>query len=66
MRYNYYFEVKQQEKQAMELYAGLKSAKASQCPECKGFCESSCPYQVPIRGLLSIAHEKLSLPTRMV
>lgn len=61
MRYNYYFEVKNQEKYAMEAYAQLDSPKADNCFNCEGPCESACPFKVPIRGLLALAHQTLTL-----
>jgi uncharacterized protein len=43
---------------AKEQYSSL-SVKADQCQEC-GQCETICPYHLPIRRLLTKAHEKLS------
>ncbi|MCP4214503.1 MAG: hypothetical protein GY765_07590 [bacterium] len=63
MRFNYYFEVKNREKYAMEQYAGLYSQKANVCKECSGHCEAACPFNVPIRGLLTMAHQNLTLDT---
>ena len=64
MRYNHYFEAQGSEKFAMEKYAGLGTAKADLCRDCDGFCESSCPYGVPVRGLLNLAHAQLTLCDR--
>ena len=64
MRYSHYFETQGSEKFAMEKYAGLCTAKADLCRDCPGFCESSCPYGVPVRGLLSLAHSQLTLDER--
>jgi predicted aldo/keto reductase-like oxidoreductase len=61
MRYNYYFDVKKREKYAMEAYAKMDAPKADHCFDCHGPCESVCPYKVPIRGLLCLAHQTLSL-----
>lgn len=61
MRYNHYFEANESEKYAMEKYAALSSAKADKCLACPGFCESSCPHGVPVKGLLSLAHDQLTL-----
>jgi len=64
MRYNHYFEAQGSEKFAMEKYAGLRTAKADLCRNCAGACESSCPYGVPVRGLLTLAHAQLTLGDR--
>ncbi len=62
MRYNHYFEAQGSEKFAMEKYAALDSAKAEACRVCPGFCERACPYGVPARTLLCMAHAQLTLP----
>ncbi len=62
MRYNHYFEAQGSEKFAMEKYARLETPKADHCRNCAGFCQASCPYRVPIQGLLNIAHAQLTLP----
>jgi len=41
MRYNYYFEVKNQENYAMESYSRMDSPKADICFNCEGPCESA-------------------------
>jgi predicted aldo/keto reductase-like oxidoreductase len=61
MRYNHYFEAQGSEKYAMAKYAALETAKADGCRTCQGFCERVCPYGVPIRTLLSLAHGRLTL-----
>ncbi|UCH98608.1 MAG: aldo/keto reductase [Candidatus Aminicenantes bacterium] len=61
MRYNHYFEAQGKEKYAMKSYAGIKGAKADLCTNCSGFCEPACPYDVPIHGLLNLAHRTLTL-----
>jgi len=61
MRYHHYFDAHRSEKHAMEKYAALTSAKGDQCENCEGFCESACPYGVPIQGLLHLAHSQLTL-----
>ena len=61
MRYNHYFEAQGQEKYALQKYAELTSSKANLCKDCSGFCQSNCPYSVPIHGLLTLAHENLIL-----
>jgi predicted aldo/keto reductase-like oxidoreductase len=60
MRFNYYFEVKNQEKLAIKKYTKLNGPKADMCLSCPGFCESACPFHVPIRGLLAKAHQGIS------
>jgi predicted aldo/keto reductase-like oxidoreductase len=62
MRYNHYFEAQGSEKFAMEKYAALETAKADACRTCAGPCEAACPYGVPVRALLSLAHRQLTLP----
>jgi predicted aldo/keto reductase-like oxidoreductase len=61
MRYNHYFDAQGKEKYAMKSYAKIPGAKADLCAHCQGFCESACPYEVPIHGLLTLAHRTLSL-----
>ena len=62
MRYNHYFEAQGSEKYAMREYAALETAKADACRTCAGFCEAACPYGVPVRTLLCLAHGQLTLP----
>jgi len=62
MRYNHYFDAQGNEKFAMEKYAALETAKADACRSCAGPCETACPYGVPVRTLLSLAHAQLTLP----
>jgi len=61
MRYNHYFEAQGQEKYAMQKYAALTTSKANLCETCSGMCQANCPYGVPVQGLLTMAHENLSL-----
>ena len=61
MRYNHYFEAQGREKEAMHKYAKLPTAKADHCLTCAGYCERSCPYGVPVKGLLCMSHENLTL-----
>ncbi len=61
MRYDHYFVVHRREKHAMQQYARLSRSKADACLECTGPCEAACPYGVPVRTLLTRAHETLSL-----
>lgn len=61
MRYHHYFQAQRREKHAMQKYANLAAAKADKCRDCEGHCETSCPYGVPIQGLLNCAHQNLIL-----
>jgi predicted aldo/keto reductase-like oxidoreductase len=61
MRYNHYFESQGREKYAMEKYAALSTPKADLCETCPGRCETACPYNVHIHGLLTHAHRNLTL-----
>jgi predicted aldo/keto reductase-like oxidoreductase len=61
LRYNYYYQTKKNEKEAMKLYAQLPGKKAEQCLECPGYCEESCPHGVSTRNLMAMAHQNLSL-----
>jgi predicted aldo/keto reductase-like oxidoreductase len=60
MRYDHYFVAQGREKHAMTQYAALESNKADKCQNCAGYCESACPYGVPIRTLLAAAHQTLT------
>ena len=60
MRFNHYFDAQGKEKYAMKNYAKIPGAKADLCAHCQGFCESACPYGVPIHSLLALAHRTLS------
>lgn len=61
MRYDHYFTAQGREKHAMEHYAALPGNNAHSCINCSGICESACPFEVPIQGLLIQAHDALSL-----
>ena len=61
MRYNYYFLAQKDEKYAMQKYINLREQNAEACKNCEGYCESACPYKVPIQGLLNLAHHNLTL-----
>lgn len=61
MRYNQYFVAQGREKYAMFKYATIPGAKADVCNDCSGHCEQACPYNVPIQGMLILAHEQLTL-----
>lgn len=65
MRYDHYFASQGREKHVMIKYAALKSAGADKCQNCPGYCESACPYGVPVQALLATAHETLSLKNRL-
>jgi predicted aldo/keto reductase-like oxidoreductase len=61
MRYNYYFEVKKHEREAMEKYARLPGGRPHiLCQDCPGYCEQNCPYGVSTRAVLAAAHLNLS------
>lgn len=62
MRYFQYFVGQGREREAMEKYAKLSGFKADVCSSCPGYCEASCPYHVPVQGMLFQAHRLLSLP----
>jgi aryl-alcohol dehydrogenase-like predicted oxidoreductase len=61
MRYNHYFAGQGREKAAMLKYAALPTTRANVCSSCDGHCEQSCPYGVPVQGLLILAHQSLTL-----
>ena len=61
MRYNHYFDAQGREKHAMSKYADLKELNAGSCDNCEGHCTKTCPYNVPIQGLLTLAHQNLVL-----
>jgi predicted aldo/keto reductase-like oxidoreductase len=61
MRYGHYFSAQGREKLAMQKYAALPGTGAAVCMDCAGHCEAACPYQVPVRSLLSGVHQNLTL-----
>jgi len=61
MRYNHYFDAHNREKYAIKKYMALNGKDARLCAECEGYCESSCSYELPVQGLLSMVHKNLSL-----
>jgi predicted aldo/keto reductase-like oxidoreductase len=62
LRYNYYFNVKKQEKKAISKFARLNSKKPSEvCSDCKGYCEQVCRFGVSTRSLLAIAQQNMEL-----
>jgi predicted aldo/keto reductase-like oxidoreductase len=61
MRYNHYFHSQGREKFAMAEYAALPTNRADRCGKCTGPCQTACPYGIPVHGLLSLAHDTLTL-----
>ncbi|HUU39235.1 MAG TPA: aldo/keto reductase [Candidatus Desulfaltia sp.] len=61
MRYHHYFAAQGREKEAMLKYAHIPGARAEDCGHCSGHCEMACPYDVPIQGMLLLAHHQLTL-----
>ena len=61
LRYNHYFAAQGREREAMEFYAAIPGARADACAACPGHCESACPYGVPAKGMLLLAHSCLAL-----
>lgn len=61
MRYFHYFVAQGREREAMLKYADIPGARADVCGDCQGHCESACPYNVTVQGLLLLAHDQLSL-----
>ncbi|NQT80674.1 MAG: aldo/keto reductase [Candidatus Aminicenantes bacterium] len=59
MRYFHYFAAQGREKEAMLQYAAIPGARADSCHECPGYCEKACHYNVPIQGMLLLAHNQL-------
>jgi len=64
MHYNYYFQVKGEEKYAMNLYREMEGSRPDVCINCEGFCEKACPYGVLTRPLLMMAQQNLSFDNR--
>lgn len=60
MRYTHYLLGQRREKTAMLKYVALPGRRAGACMKCAGFCESACPYGVPVQGLLVAAHQTLT------
>lgn len=63
MRFNHYYVAQRREKYAMKEYAALERPKADLCQDCEGYCQSYCPFGVPIHALLNIAHSNLTFIT---
>ena len=61
MRYQHYFAAQGREREAMNLYSRIPGARAEACRDCSGFCETACPYKVPVQGMLLLAHNLLTL-----
>lgn len=61
MRFQHYFSAQGREKHAMAEYAALPTNKADLCSACAGPCQAACPYGVPVHGLLSAAHDLLTM-----
>jgi aryl-alcohol dehydrogenase-like predicted oxidoreductase len=61
MRYNHYFMAQGREKYAVQKYNSLQGSKADKCIDCEGYCEVACPFGVPVKLLLAIADENLSI-----
>jgi predicted aldo/keto reductase-like oxidoreductase len=62
MRYGHYFLAQRREKEALGLYADIPGVRADSCRACSAPCESSCPYGLPVQGMLIVAHDVLTLP----
>jgi predicted aldo/keto reductase-like oxidoreductase len=62
LRYQQYFAGQGREKEAMGYYAAIPGAKADACRDCGAPCEASCPYGVPVQGMLLVADDTLSMP----
>jgi len=64
MRYYHYFAAQRREKYAMEKYGALQGNDAAACSSCRRCgCEEVCPYGVPVKALLLLAHQTLTLGT---
>ena len=61
MRYDHYFISQGREKHAMAKYAALDTHNADKCQGCTGYCQTACPYGVPVQALLAAAHQTLTL-----
>jgi predicted aldo/keto reductase-like oxidoreductase len=63
MRYNHYFAAQGREKEAMLKYNRIPGANADVCSCCPGYCERACPHNVPIQGMLLLAHNLMGWPS---
>jgi len=61
LRYQMYARSYGRERQAIEKYARLPGADASQCAQCPAPCEAACPFEIPIRRRLIESHRELRL-----
>lgn len=61
MRFNHYFRAQGRERDAIKMYADLAGSRADACTDCAGHCELACPHGVPIQGLLTLAHQTLTI-----
>jgi predicted aldo/keto reductase-like oxidoreductase len=62
MRYYQYYAGQGREREAMRSYLAIPGLRADLCSGCKGYCETACPYHVPIQGMLIVAHSQLAMP----
>lgn len=61
LRYRMYFKDYGMEKRAIESYSSLKKS-AAPCPGCaEPVCIVKCPYGLPVKEMLSDAHESMTL-----
>jgi len=60
MRYFHYLIAQGRGKTALSKYASLLQNNAFKCISCEGYCEKACPYNVPVQGLLVLAHQILN------
>jgi len=61
LRFSMYFEDYGMEKEAMRYYEELEEKqKPLHCASCLGYCQSACPYGLPVKEKLLHAHEILS------
>ncbi len=61
MRYFHYFMSQAREREAILNYGNIPGVKADVCRQCQGFCEATCPYNVPTQGMLILAHDQLTV-----
>lgn len=61
LRYSHYFTAQGREQEAMVNYAAIPGSVADVCAQCPGFCEQVCHYNVPVQGMLLLAHANLSV-----
>jgi predicted aldo/keto reductase-like oxidoreductase len=61
MRLRHYFSAQGREKHAMAEYAALGERRAAPCSRCDGYCQKACPHGLPIRAMLALTHDTLTL-----